>query len=210
MKNLLKINIVILLLSVGILLTACNSNDGDDISTPASNARTQGIFTILLGDSVIEMNGVIGSAALNNFNSLYAAYPTAKKISIKECDGSDDDETNLKLSARVHQLNISTHLQKNGLIASGGVDFFLAGVKRTKGDNTKIGVHAWASNGGSVEATDFPPGHANHLPYINYYVSIGFTQQQAEDFYYFTINAAPASSIHWMTDAEIQKYNILK
>lgn len=96
---------------------------------------------------------------------------------------------------------------ENGLIASGGVDFFLAGIQRTKGTNTKIGVHSWSD--GNKDATAFPVGHANHLPYINYYVSVGFTQQEAEDFYYFTINAAPAEGIHWVTDAEISKYKIL-
>ena len=52
-------------------------------------------------------------------------------------------------------------------------------------------------------------GHANHLPYIAAYVSIGFTQEKAEDLYYFIINAAPADAIHWMTDAEIESYSIL-
>ena len=60
----------------------------------------------------------------------------------------------------------------NGLIASGGVDFFLAEIKRTRDSNTQIGVHAWSA-GNNVSATDFPVGHANHLPYINYYKSIG-------------------------------------
>ncbi len=95
----------------------------------------------------------------------------------------------------------------NAEIASGGVDFFLAGVKRTRGKNTKIGVHSWGGDGES--ATDYPRGHANHLPYIKYYVLIGFTQKQAEDFYYFTIYAAPANGIHWMTEAEIKKYNMI-
>ena len=69
-------------------------------------------------------------------------------------------------------------------------------------------MHSW-SDGNGTQATDFAVGHAYHLPYINYYVSVGFTQQQAENFYYYTINAATAENIHWMTDAEIVTYNIL-
>lgn len=95
----------------------------------------------------------------------------------------------------------------NGDIASGGVDFFLAGIQRIKGANSRIGVHSWTGDG--EKATDFPEGHEYHLPYIDYYVSVGFTQQQAKDFYYSTINAAPASDIHWMTDEEIKRYKIL-
>jgi hypothetical protein len=196
--------VVFLFLGSLLFLNSCNNDD--DKSTTSS--REQGIFKVLDDDTTIEMNGVIGSQSLNHFNSLYAAFPNVNKVNIKQCDGSEDDETNLQLSVRVHQLGIDTHLLDNGLIASGGVDFFLAGVQRTKGINTQIGVHSW-SDGNGTEATDFPVGHTNHLPYINYYVSVGFTQQQAEDFYYFTINAASASSIHWMTDQEIVQYNIL-
>ncbi len=152
------------------------------------------------------MKGDINSKSLKNFKDLLEVYPNINKINIKECGGSLDDETNLKLSLIVHKKGINTHLMDNGEITSGGVDFFLAGIKRTKGKNTKIGVHSWSGENGE---TNYPVGHANHLPYINYYISIGFTQQQAEDFYYFTIHSAPAASIHWMTDAEIAKYHVL-
>ncbi len=200
MKNILKV-LIALFITTGIL--SCKNDDD-----AANNSGIQGIFTVLEGNTIIEMNGVIGSSSLSDFNKLYAAFPNVNTINIKQCDGSEDDETNLQLSARVHKLNINTHLLDNGLIASGGVDFFLAGIERTRGTNTQIGVHSW-SDGGSVQATDFPVGHENHLPYINYYISIGFTKQQAEDFYYFTINAAPAEDIHWMTDEEIKTYNLI-
>lgn len=186
---------------LGLFFTSCHKN------IHQTSPKTQGIFTLLEGDSTLLMDGVINRKSLNNFNSLYQSFPSIKRIEIKECEGSMDDETNLKLSKRVNSLLINTHLQDNGLIASGGVDFFLAGIKRTRGVNVTVGVHSW-SDGGSVQATDFPVGHANHLPYINYYVSIGFTQQLAEDFYYFTINAALASDIHIMTETELQTYSM--
>ena len=54
------------------------------------------------------------------------------------------------------------------------------------------------------EATDFPTNSPEYLPYIQYYESIGFTNQWSRDFYFYTINAASAANIHWMTEAEIQ------
>lgn len=200
LKNLLTYSLLVLF----IVTTSCKSDDDNT----TSNSREQGIFKVLEGDTTIEMNGIIGSSSLNHFNTLYSTFPNINTVNIKQCDGSEDDETNLLLSKRVHDLNINIHLLDNGSIASGGVDFFLAGIQRTKGTNTQIGVHSW-SDGNGTEATDFPVGHANHLLYINYYVSVGFTQQQAEDFYYFTINAAPANGIHWMTDQEIETYGVL-
>lgn len=186
------------------ILMSCSNND-DDLNQTAE--RQFGIFRVLSDDVTLEMNGTINSASLTNFNRLAAAFPSVNKINIKNCDGSSDDDVNLQLSAKVHQKGMNIHLMDNGEIASGGVDFFIAGRQRTKGSNTRIGVHSWSGDG-SV-ATDFPVGHANHLPYINYYVSVGFTQQQAESFYYFTINAAPAATVHWMTDAEIAQYHLI-
>lgn len=187
-----------LVLAISLISSSCDNN----------GLNTQfGIFTVAEDGITIEMDGTINRRSLDNFNDLAATFPRVSIINIKNCDGSSDDEVNLQLSKVVYQRNMSIHLMDDGLIASGGTDFFLAGRIRTKGSNTRIGVHSWSD--GSNEATDFAVGHENHLPYIEYYVSVGFTQQEAEDFYYFTINAAPAADIHWMTDQEIEQYNLL-
>ena len=190
---------ITLIITISVIFISCNKENGVD--------NQFGIFTVLSDGTTIEMDGEISSRSLDNFNDLLDVYSNINRINIKNCDGSSDDEINLQLSKKVYQREIDIHLMNNGLIASGGTDFFLAGRRRTKGVNTQIGVHSWSD--GINEATDFPVGHSNHLPYINYYVCVGFTQQQSENFYYFTINVAPASSIHWMTDQEIEQYNIL-
>lgn len=192
-------SLAVLLLTINLAFTSCTKEDF------APNRF--GIFTVLSDSTSIEMDGTIKGRSLDDFMDLVIAYPNTNKINIKNCDGSTNDEVNLQLSQEVYQRQMHIHIMDNGLIASGGTDFFLAGKTRTKGTNTQIGVHSWA--GLFVEATDFPRGHEHHLPYIDYYVSVGFTQQQSEDFYYFTINAAPADSIHWMTDQELKQYNIL-
>lgn len=198
MRQINLLPMLALFLLTTMCLTYCESQDAK---------RKFGIFKVLEDNITVEMDGEIGNSSLKDFTNLVNSFPGITKINIKNCMGSSDDETNLKVSLMIHQKGINIHLMDNGTIASGGVDLFLAGIKRTKGVNTKIGVHSWA--GDNATATDFPVGHANHLPYINYYVSIGFTQQQAENFYYFTINSAPASSVHWMTETEIALYNII-
>lgn len=195
MKNILTF----LALFIMILFSACNDDDA---------IKTQyGIFKII-DDSTIEMNGTIGNSTLDNFEEMIEDYPNLNIINIIEVPGSEDDETNLKVSKKVYDRNMSLHIIDNGFVASGGTDFFLAGNKRTIGTNVLIGVHSWSD--GTNEAASFPVGHANHQPYINYYQSIGFSQSDAESFYYFTINAASAADIHWMTNDEIIDYNILK
>jgi len=194
---------VILLLVGSLLCFSSCSNDDDSTSNPS---RQFGIFKAI-NDTTAEMDGVIGSNSLANFNAMIAVNPNINTINIINCDGSEDDETNLQLSILVHQRGTNIHIHDNGTIASGGTDFFLAGTSRTKGTNTRVGVHSWSD--GTNEATDFPVGHQEHQRYIDYYVSVGFTQQLAEAFYYYTINAASAANIHWMTDEEITQYNIL-
>lgn len=165
------------------------------------------IFSISKEEDAILLEGVINSSALEKFTLLAEQYPQVKKLLIINCDGSVNDEVNLKLARYIHKNGFDIHLQENGLIASGGTDLFLAGHKRTKGINTRIGVHSW---GGLFKtATDFPKGHEHHLPYIDYYKSIGFSQKEAEDFYYFTIYSAPSDDIHWMTEEEILKYKMV-
>lgn len=187
------------------LFTLCLFSCGDDDN--AQPETTFGIFKVI-DDQTIEMNGDINSSTLNNFDEMIEFYPDIDIINMIEVPGSADDEINLLVSKKVHDRNMTIHLLDNGLIASGGVDFFLAGTTRTKGSNAMIGVHSWSD--GTNEASDFPVGDLNHQPYIDYYVSIGFTQAEAEAFYYFTINAAPAASIHYMTEEEIEQYNMLR
>lgn len=186
------------LLSI-VFITSCDEN---------AEPQTQfGIFKVV-DDNTIEMDGEIFSRTLDDFNELIAAYPDINLINIVECPGSNDDEINVQVAKKVYDNDIATHLLDDGLIASGGVDFFLAGTTRTRGTNTMVGVHSWTD--GENEATDFPADAEEHQLFIEFYKSIGFTQTAAEDFYFFTINAAPAAEIYYMTEAEIEQYGIDK
>ena len=167
---------------------------------------TFGVFAYK-NDSTAIMNGVIGRKTPKDWEEYFAANPHTTTIIMENCPGSKNDNANLEAARGVRNNNIAIHLPAHAEIASGAVDFFLAGTTRTRESGSRIGVHAWASGG--QEAGDFPVGHANHQPYINYYVEMGFTQQEAEGFYYFTINAAPAADVHWMTDEEIPKFQLL-
>ena len=166
------------------------------------------IFSISNDKKAIVLDGAINSSALDKFKLLAKQNPKIARIEIVNCEGSINDDVNLELAKYIYDNKYNIHLLDNGLIASGGTDLFLAGRKRSIGANTKIGVHSWAGRN-NITALDFPVGHDNHLPYISYYVSVQFSQQEAENFYYFTINAAPANSIHWMTEVEIEQYNLI-
>lgn len=152
------------------------------------------------------MVGYIDSNTPALTEKLFTEHPEVKNLIMLDVPGSVDDEANLATAKLVYDRKMNTIVPRLGMIASGGTDFFLAGHYRCiDSNNSRIGVHSW-SDGEGGEATDFPRGHESHLPYINYYVSIGMDQQLSEDFYYYTIEAASADNIHWMTVDELLTY----
>ncbi|MDN5203150.1 hypothetical protein QQ008_17300 [Fulvivirgaceae bacterium BMA10] len=199
-----KQKLAIAFLAFAVLSMSCRS---DDNGSP-SNPRVFGIFTVQEDGATVLSNGEINTRTLNDFNKMIAAYPKISLINIKEMPGSLDDETNVQIGRKIYNQGINTHLLDNGLIASGGVDFFLAGKKRSLGKNIMIGVHSWSD--GKQEATDFPDNSPEHDLFIQYYKDIGFSDQLARDFYFFTIKAASADGIHYMTAAEIDLYQMIR
>ena len=167
-----------------------------------------GVFSSEDEQTVI-MDGVIDSDIIEYWDNYIAAFPNTNQMIMKDCPGSSDDAANLETARKIRAAGIDIHLPAEAEIASGAVDLFLAGVNRTREAGSKIGVHSWANGNGDV-ATDYPVGHEEHQIYIDYFLEMGFSQADAEAFYYFTINAAPHDDIHWMTDEEIDKYQLLK
>lgn len=152
------------------------------------------------------MVGYIDSNTPSLTEKLFVEHPEVKNLIMLDVPGSVDDVANLQTAKMVYERKMNTIVPRLGMIASGGTDFFLAGHYRCIDPfNTRVGVHSWSDGEGAV-ATDYPVGHELHLPYIDYYVAVGIDQQLAEDFYYYTINAAPADDIHWMTSEELLLY----
>ena len=83
----------------------------------------------------------------------------------------------------VRSQNLTIHLPSDAVIASGAVDFYLAGRTRTREAGSKIGVHAWSD--GASEATDFPVGHSRHQAYINLLPRNGVLQSRGRSFLLF-------------------------
>jgi hypothetical protein len=102
---------------------------------------------------------------------------------------------------------LSLYFIDSGIIASGAVNLFLAGRNRTRGFNTNVAVKAWADSNGN-EASDFPENSSFPNFYINYYPSIGIRGQLANDFHFFTINAADSNDLYFMDESEISFYEI--
>jgi len=169
------------------------------------NLSRYGVFDVK-NDSTISMNGVIGGRTDNHFENLLKKYPNIMWIELENCPGSRNDEVNLKVAKKMFDLGLNTKVFSNSVIASGAVDLFLIGNKREVAPGAKIGIHSWA--GGGKKPTELPSDDPAHYLYIDFYKSIGMSDNESREFYFFTIESADANDIHWMTDAEIEFYNM--
>jgi hypothetical protein len=158
------------------------------------------------------LHGVIDQTTPDVVQNFIINYPSVTTLVFMQMPGSADDEANLIASQALHDRGYKHYLPgvntyaEDAFIASGAVDMFVGGSIRVVETSGEVGVHSWSD--GANEANSYPVGHPYHQPYIDYYISVGFEQQLAEDFYYFTINAAPANDIYLMTENEIDSYHI--
>ncbi len=152
------------------------------------------------------MVGYINSGTPAAVDKLLADHKNITTLIMLDVPGSIDDYSNLIASRKVRDASLHTFVPEGGMIASGGTDFFFSGVSRRITPSTQIGVHSWSD--GTKEASEYPVGHEYHQPYIDYYMEMGLTEKESKDFYYFTIYAAPAAGVHWMTAGEIEKYKL--
>jgi len=149
------------------------------------------------------MTGAIDGKTPTRVEELIREHPTVRTIVMQDVEGSVDDEANLVAARLIRQNGFKTHIPANGVIASGGTDFFLAGLERTIEKGAKLGVHSWATGDGETGA-DVPRDDPQHQLYLKYYEEMGIPS----DFYWFTLQAAPADDIHWMTADELIQYQM--
>jgi len=164
-------------------------------NTPAS-FRVEG--------DVAFMNGVICSTTPAKVLELLVEHPTVHTIEMGQVPGSIDDIANLRAALYLHKAGLTTRLTLKSKIASGGTDFFLAGQTRIVKQGAQIGVHSWG--GMEEKATDLSKDDEAHQKYLDYYKTVDIPAE----FYWYTLEAAPAESIHWMTEEAIKTYKIHK
>lgn len=149
----------------------------------------------------IVARGAIDAGTLDRFREIADRHPAAKTLVLEYVEGSVDDEANLIFSREVRARGFATHVPSQGLIASGGTDLFLAGTNRSLAAGACVGVHSW---GGDQEGRDVPKSDPIHQEYLDYYDDIGI----AGAFYWFTLEAAGADDMHWMTRAETNQFGM--
>ncbi|MBE8232465.1 MAG: hypothetical protein HAW67_01930 [Endozoicomonadaceae bacterium] len=152
------------------------------------------------------LSGGLGTRTYNQIFDLITNNPEFRTIIEGQISGSIHDEINLQTGRLIRKAGLSTHITSSSYIASGAVDLFCSGVKRTMEDGAEFGVHSWSS--ADVEAGDLPDDSPLHNDQITYFTEM-LGSPIGKDFYFFTIKAATADNVYQMSRSEIESYNIL-
>ena len=190
-------------LGAGALVTAGACSTGLwEVPAIAVMNLTERTEFVVQGDTLL-MSGEINSKTLDQFEAIIAANAQITTLRELVVPGSLDDDTMIALAYRVRALGLNTELVADSEIYSGGVDLFLAGVERRAERGATVGVHSWSD--GVNDAADFPRDSSEHEQNRKYIEDM----LGADEFYWFTIYAAPADGMHEMSDAEIVEYGLL-
>ena len=130
--------------------------------------------------------------------------PDLETLVLGYMPGTSDADMNLRIARDIRRRGMHTHLTKRSYIASGAVDLFLAGTKRTMECGARIGVHSWSS----YDGTYYPavigrdPRQKTHEKFLS---EMGIDQA----FYVFTREAAPPQDIYLLKPADIERFGLL-
>jgi hypothetical protein len=167
--------------------------------------RTYGPFRIV-GIDVAEMDGATDESTPDALARMLAENPGVRSIRIIDCPGTENDEANFAVARMIRRAGLSTHVPADGSVRSGGVELFLAGVRRTADHGAEFGVHSWLDAQGR-EAADVPESDPIHADYLRYYQEIGMPAPVAREFYAFT-NRTGFDQVHYLTPAEIDRFKL--
>ena len=194
----------VLLMSLLLSLASCGIRQIDQkkyLEREGSSVARFELNPLTQNPDTLYMNGVIYEGTPNDLKLALRTYPSAKVIAMGNVPGSIDDEMSLLAARLVRAKGLHTFLMAHSEIASGGTDFFLAGIRRSITPGAKLGVHSWADEMG-VEATDYAQDDEVHEEYLSYFTAMGIPAS----FYWYTLKAAPSSEVHWMTAEELKQY----
>jgi hypothetical protein len=179
-----------------------------ECSPPKSEELPYEAATFAIKGNTARMHGVVDHTTPGVVQALVDEHPEVRRIVMVDVPGSDDDPANLAASRLVRKHGLTTVVPSNGVISSGGVDFFTAGAKRIVEPCGKLGVHSWdedGPDGGIIRGYEAPRNHKIHTMFLDFYREMGIP----EEFYWFPLEAAPPQRIHWMSDEEILRYGLV-
>lgn len=174
--------------------------DNQDITERDLNRSSLGLTTYQQLSNIVEDYYGYGQTMLLKFDN--------------HIGGSMDDDINMYTGLMIRNNHMLTMVTRNGSVFSGGTDLFTAGEERilelaqpvTNIELTKqVGVHSWAED--DKTAKEFPFTDLSHRKQATYFAKM--LGNKGVDFYLYTLDSAPASGEHWVTNDESAKYGLI-
>jgi len=159
---------------------------------------------VLVKNHQAYLDGDSGTITYQQIEDLINNHPEVKTIIFGTISGSVNDAVNMYIGELIREVGITTKVLSNSEIASGRVDLFCAEKNRIITKSAKLGVHSWADM--DYTAKDLPLDHPAHQYQIAYFKMC--LEDKGEGFYFYTLDAAPADNIHWMSDDELKEWGI--
>lgn len=151
-----------------------------------------------------QLRDVTDAASPDAFATMLRDHPAIRVIEMVACPGTVDDRANLQLGRMIRSRDIETFVPAGGWVGSGAVELFLAGSRRSAQQGAQFGVHSWQDDRG-FEASDYAPDAPANLAYIDYYRTMGMSDEEAHAFYEMT-NAVPFEDARWLDVDEFAQW----
>jgi len=149
------------------------------------------------------VRGTTDSHSHNLIKTLKRENPQVNRLILQSMPGTKDMDTNRRVVLDLRAEGIATHVPADGYIASGAVDWFIAGSPRTIECGAKIGVHSWGSKiGARGDQTLFDAQRGTQRYFLN---KMGVDP----DFYEFTRSAAGPDEIYLLNVEEMLRYGLI-
>lgn len=162
-------------------------------------------LTIL--DDMAYLSGTLGSKTYVQINELINQNPSIKTIKFISIDGSVNDAINMHTGRSIRNAQLTTYMPSDGEAYSGGVDLFVSGFKRKYETGGKLGVHSWCCTAGKP-ANKLGKDHPGHGAQLTFFREL-LGNELGPEFYFYTINAASFDNVHVMSEAELNKYQLI-
>lgn len=209
MKTLLNTTKLSAILAAALMLaTATSQLQAQQFGGPDPNGPV--VFT-RIGDE-LHMTGTIDGNTRRSLQTALNRNPGVTTIVMNDVPGSTDDDAALIVFREVRRRGLNTLVPATGIIASGGVDFFCAGVQRIAEPGSKLLVHPWEDDQ-LGRGNQVPLSNRIHNQYRNYYREMGV----ATAFYEHTLFAPRGNVIignfmipdmHEMTQADLLRFRV--
>lgn len=154
------------------------------------------------GQSAV-VRGTTDSHSHNLLKGFMRENPHVKTLVLQSMPGTQDMDTNRRVVLGIRSAGLATHVPADGYIASGAVDWFIAGKPRTVECGARIGVHSWGTKTGERGDKTLYDGQLRTQRYFLEKMDVD------PDFYQFTRSAAGPNDIYWLTVDDMLRYGLI-